>query len=198
MENTDFQSNLAMAEDIEFEEKVRLNIKQEPLEQKKQYAVFGSDEDLGKKMKENILTLYEELDKDLMDFGQMRSLKIRQFVKKIEQYDSVNHQLSVEIVSLKAKIVEITDEHEKIMSLNANNINSIVKMHELAMEDKNNELTNIKQKLQSSNLINQKLSQELEDLWMNKNVFPIQKSEPVQDSIDEQREDGGIESVKEG
>ena len=198
MENTDFQSNLAMAEDIEFEEKVRLNIKQEPLEQKKQYAVFGSDEDLGKKMKENILTLYEELDKDLMDFGQMRSLKIRQFVKKIEQYDSVNQQLSVEIASLKAKIVEITNEHEAVMSLNAKKMNSIVKMHEKAMENKDNELTNIKQKLKSSNLINQKLSQELEDLWMNKNVFPIQKSEPVQDSIDEQREDGGIESVKEG
>ena len=198
MENTDFQSNLAMAEDIEFEEKVRLNIKQEPLEQKKQYAVFGSDEDLGKKMKENILTLYEELDKDLMDFGQMRSLKIRQFVKKIEQYDSVNQQLSVEIASLKAKIVEITNEHEAVMSLNAKKMNSIVKMHEKAMENKDNELTNIKQKLQSSNLINQKLSQELEDLWMNKNVFSIQTSEPVQDVIDEPREDGEIESVKEG
>ena len=124
MENTDFQSNLTMAEGIEFEENVQINIKQEPnvkqepLEQEKDHAVFGSDIDLGKKM-EDFLTLYEELDKDLMDFGQIRSLKIRQFVEKIEQYDSVNSQMSAEIVSLKAKIVEITDEHEIVMSLNA-------------------------------------------------------------------------------
>ena len=72
-------------------------------------------------------------------------------------------------------------------------MNTIVKMHEKVMENKNNELTNIKQKLQSSNLINQKLSQELEDLWMNKNVFSIQTSEPVQGVIDEPREDGEIE-----
>ena len=198
MENTDFQSNLTMVEQIEFEEKVKINIKQEPLEQKKHHAVFGSDVDLGKKMEENILTLYEELDRDLMDFGQIRSRKIRQFVKKIEQYDSVNRQLSVEIVSLKAKIVEITDEHETVMSLNAKNMNSIVKMHEKAMENKNNELTDIKQKLQGSNIINQELSQKIEDLGMNKNVFATKASEPVQDVIDEPRKDGEIESVKEG
>ena len=124
MENMDFQSKLTKVEDIEFEEKVEINIKQEPnvkqepLEQEKDHAVFGSDIDLGKKM-EDFLTLYEELDKDLMDFGQIRSLKIRQFVEKIEQYDSVNSQMSAEIVSLKAKIVEITDKHEIVMSLNA-------------------------------------------------------------------------------
>ena len=204
MENLYFESNLTMVEDIEFEDKVQINIKQEPnvkqepLKQEKRPAVFGSDVGSEKKMEENIQTLYEELDKDLVDFGQIRSLKIRQFVEKIEHYDSVNRQLSIEIVSLKAKIVEITDEYETVMSLNAKNMNSIVKMHEKALENKNNELTNMKQKLQSSNLINQKLSQELEDLWMNKNVFPIQTSEPVQDAINEPREDGEIESCEKG
>ena len=142
--------------------------------------------------------MYEELDKDLIDFGQKRSLKIRQFVEKIEQYDSVNRQMSVEIVSLKAKIVEIKDEQEKVMSLNAKNINSIVKMHEKVMENKNNELANIKQKLRSSDIIIQELSQKIEDLEMNKKVFATKASEPVQDVIDEPREDGEIESVKEG
>ena len=42
-------------------------------------------------------------------------------------------------------------------------MNTIVKMHEKVMENKNKELTNIKQKLKSSNIINQELSQKIED-----------------------------------
>ena len=68
-------------------------------------------------------------------------------------------------------------------------MNTIVKMHEKVMENKNKELTNIKQKLKSSNIINQELSQKIEDLGMNKNV---------QDVIDKPREDCEPESDKEG
>ena len=53
------------------------------------------------------------------------------------------------------------------------------------METKNNELTNIKQKLRSSDIIIQELSQKIEDLEMNKKVFATKASEPVQDVIDE-------------
>ena len=105
------QSNVAMMENSEFEEKVNIDdlvlpsklidlaeieiddIKQEPIEEEKKPDIFESDHDVavGKKiqiqMEENILKLYEELDKEksensTMDFSLKRSLKIRQFVKE--------------------------------------------------------------------------------------------------------------------
>ena len=69
MENVDLQSNLAMMEDIEFEEKVDIDdlvlppkpikdaeieiddSKQEPLEEKNQHAACESDHDIEKKFK---------------------------------------------------------------------------------------------------------------------------------------------------
>ena len=82
----DLQTNLAMMENTEFEEKVDIDdlvfpskpinlseieiqdIKQEPLEEEEQHAVFEANHDLDLEMKfklkmeENILKLYEELD----------------------------------------------------------------------------------------------------------------------------------------
>ena len=105
---------------MEFEEKVdiddlvlpsepmklaEIEIKQEPVEEKEQIAAFESDH-VGKKFKvkmgENILKLCEELDKvksenSTMDFSQIRSLKIREFVERIAEYDSVDHQMETEI-----------------------------------------------------------------------------------------------------
>jgi hypothetical protein len=107
MENLNLQSNLAILENTEFEEKVDIDnlllpskakksaeieihdIKQEPLEEEKKQTTFELDIDVGKKfklkMEENILKLYVEMDKEkskssMMDFIQGRSLKIRQFV----------------------------------------------------------------------------------------------------------------------
>ena len=122
MENMDLQSNLAMMEDIEFEEKVDIDdlvlpskptksteiemdeIKQEPVEEEKLQSAVESDYNVGKifkvKMEENILKLCEELDKEksensTMDFSQRRSLKIRKLVEQIDaQYDSVDHPQS--------------------------------------------------------------------------------------------------------
>ena len=105
----DFQSNLEMMEDTEFEGKVDIDdlvlpskqiesaeieingIKQEPLEEDNQDAIFEMDHDFGKtfrmEMEENILSLYEELDKEksensVMGFSLRRSLKVRQFVER--------------------------------------------------------------------------------------------------------------------
>ena len=109
MESLDLQSNLETMENTEFEEKVDIDdlvlpskpielkeigiddFKKEPLEEKEQIVAFESDHNIGKnfqlEMEENILGLYEELDKErsensMMDFGIKRSLKIRQFVEK--------------------------------------------------------------------------------------------------------------------
>ena len=117
----DFQSNLALMENIEFEEKVDIDdlvfptkpiksaeieindIKQENPEEEKKYSAFESHHEAGKtfklKMEENISKLYEELDKDkydhpTMDFSLRRSLKIRKFV---EQHEKVNNQMKSEI-----------------------------------------------------------------------------------------------------
>ena len=128
------------------------------------------------KMEENILKLYEELDKEksensTIDFSLRRSLKISQFVENIAKHDSVDYQMICENVLLKTKIAEITDEHKIAMSQNTKTINSIVKMHEEAMDDKRNELTKIKQKLQSVESTNQELLQKVQKLEMNKNTF---------------------------
>ena len=171
MENMDLQSNLAMMEDIEFEEKVDIDdlvlpskptksteiemdeIKQEPVEEEKLQSAVESDYNVGKifkvKMEENILKLCEELDKEksensTMDFSQRRSLKIRKFVENIAQYDSVDHQMVTKIISLKRRIEEITDEHKIAMFQNTKTVNSIVKMHEEALDNKTKELSNIK------------------------------------------------------
>jgi hypothetical protein len=61
------------------------------------------------KMEENILKLCEELDKEksensTTDFSLRRSLKIRQFVENIAQYDSVDHQMVTKVVSLQTRI----------------------------------------------------------------------------------------------
>jgi hypothetical protein len=89
METMDLQSNLAMMKNIEFEEKVDIDdlvfpskpmksaeieindIKQETLEEEKKDSALKSDHDESKKfklkMEENILKLFEELDKDKYD-----------------------------------------------------------------------------------------------------------------------------------
>ena len=115
-----------MLENIEFEEKVdiddlalpsepmklaEIEIKQEPVEEKEQIAAFESDHDKGKKfklkMEENILKLYEELDKEKYEnsptdiINQRRSLKIKQFVEKIAKYDSFERSQKVQPFSCK-------------------------------------------------------------------------------------------------
>ena len=94
-------------ENIEFEEKVDIDdlvfptkpiksaeieindIKQENPEEEKKDSAFESDHEAGKtfklKMEENILKLYEELDKENFDHPTMeislrRSLKVRKFI----------------------------------------------------------------------------------------------------------------------
>ena len=116
MENMDFQSNLTIMDDTELEEKVNIDdldlsseptrsavidfndIKQEPIEEEMQQATFESDPDGEKKFKlkleESIWELYVELDNEksensTTDLSRTRSLKIKQFVEKIVQKDSL-------------------------------------------------------------------------------------------------------------
>ena len=127
-------------------------------------------------MEEAILALYEELDKEksknpMMDLSQRRSLKIRTFTETIGKYDT---PMLREIASLKAKLVEVTEEHKISMTLNAKTVNSLVKMHEKtqeALNDKTNELAKIKQELQSANVTNLELLQENQELKMNEINF---------------------------
>ena len=151
----------------------------------KQESLGESDHDLGKnfkvKMEENILKLCEELDKEksensAMDFSQKRSLKIREFVNNIAQHDSVDHQMVTEIVSLKTRIEEITDEHKIAMFQNTKTVNSIVKMHEEALENKTKEVANIMLGCQRLQVSNQELLQKNQELEMNKNNFAITDS----------------------
>ena len=82
-------------------------------------------------------------------------------------YDSplemINNELGT-FLSLKAKLVEVTEEHKISMALNAKTVNSLVKMHEKtqeALDEKTNELAKIKEELQTVNLTNLELLQKL-------------------------------------
>ena len=95
-----------------------LDVKEEPLEENKGTAlesVHDRKKQYQLKIEDTILKLYEELDREkfenpMMDFSQRRSLRIREVVdqlewfEKIEELESMNKQMAIEIVSLKAKI----------------------------------------------------------------------------------------------
>ena len=135
--NMDLQSSLEMTESIDFEEKVdiedlvlpseptklaemeMLDVKKEPFEVyegQKSTAFESVHFGVYKlKIKETILKLYEELDREkyenpTMDLSQRRSLRIREVVdkfelsEKIEELESMNNQMASEIVSLKAEL----------------------------------------------------------------------------------------------
>ena len=133
-------------------------------------------EERKKRMEENISNLFEELDKEkseipMMNFSQRRSVKIEQFVERIRKYDTVSNQMLSKTVSLKEKIVEITEEHKIAMSPNAKTMNTFVKIHEKALDDKTNELAYIKLDLQSVNVTNQELLQKIQEFEPNNNIF---------------------------
>ena len=150
MENMDMQSNLEMMENTEFEEKVDIDdlvlpskptkmaeieindVKEEQIEE--QHATFESDQDIGKKiklkMKENILKLCEELDKEksvnsMVDFSLRRSIIISQFVEKIAEFDPLVKIYEKAQESLKEKtneLANIKEEHEivKVTKISTN------------------------------------------------------------------------------
>ena len=119
-------------------------------------------------MEENILELYVELDnvkseKSTMDFSLRRLLKIRKFFEKIAKHHIMDHQMLTEIISLKARIVKNTDEHKIAMFQNTKTVNTIVKLHQEALENKTNEVANIKQELQRLEVTNQELLQKIKN-----------------------------------
>ena len=108
-------------------------------------------------MEEQILELHEklqELDKEksrnpMIDLSQKRTPIIRQFIETFGREN--DNQMLSEIASLKAKLVEVMEEHKVSTSLNSKTVNSLVKMQEKtqdALEEKTNELAKIKQELQ--------------------------------------------------
>ena len=137
-------------------------------------------------MEKAILELYEELDKEksanpMIDLSERRSLKIRQFIETIGNHDK---QMLQEIDSLKAKLLEVTEEHKVSLTLNSKTVNSLVKMHEKtqeALDEKTNELAHIKQELQSVNATNQELLQKIQESKIKKELKVEMKEESLKD-----------------
>ena len=202
MESFDVQSDLNMIDNIEFEEKVdikKIVLIAEPTKIPKIEFADNENEQLESaesiheernnfsfKMEENISKLCEELDKEkyenrVMGFSLRRSLKIRQFVKRMKNYDisdsqiqelkKANNQMSTENTTLKARISEMSEEFKTILLLNAKNTNTIIKMHEKSLDDKTNELVNIKKELQSVKKTNHELLHKVQELEMNNSTF---------------------------
>ena len=118
-----------MMENIDFEEKVDIDdlvlqskpmemaeietddIKQKPLESDHVGNKFKL------KMEENILKLYEELDKEksehsTMDFNVRKLLKVRQFVEKIAEYGSLERSYESKPFSCKVCDASFFQVHE--------------------------------------------------------------------------------------
>ena len=118
----------------------------------------------------------------MMDFNERRSLKIRQFIETFGNYN--DQQMLQEIDSLKAKLVEVTEEHKVSLTLNSKTVNSLVKMHEKtqeALDKKTNELAHIKQELQSVNATNQELLQKIQESKIKKELKVEMKEESLKD-----------------
>ena len=180
------------------------DVKEEQLEE--QHATFESAQDIGKKfklkMKENILKLCEKLEKEkavdsMVDFSLRRSIIISQFVEKIAEFDPLVKMYEKAQESLKEKtneLANIKEEHESVKVTNEELLKTIqelevnkdslddplVKMNEktqAALDEKTNELANIKKELQSVSVANQELLQKIQELKksqeleVNKNSF---------------------------
>ena len=89
--------------------------------------------------------------------------------------DMKSEQLSSENNSLKEKVMKITEEHKVAMSLNSKTMNSIVKMHEKVLEDKTNELNNIKEQLKVSKTTNLAESKRIQELELASNQVSEKK-----------------------
>ena len=91
--------------------------------------------------------------------------KLRQeFESTRSEFEITNHQMSIENTSLKAKMVEITEEHKVALSLNSKAMNSIVKMHEKSLKDKDIELKRVCEELQIVKVTNLELSKRIQEL----------------------------------
>jgi hypothetical protein len=105
--------------------------------------------------------------------------KLEQKFQIVEnELDEKSKQMSIENSSLQKKIVEITEEHKAVMALNSKTMNSIVTMHEKALEDKTKELEVAK----STNLSLTKKFQELESVQTLRNKENSNTSESVSES----------------
>ena len=133
-------------------------------------------------MEEQILELYGkllELDKEksenpTMDLSQRRAPILRQFIETFRKNDELENP---EIVSLKAKIVKLTKDHETDMSHNvflAKTVKDLLKKQEKnqeALDDKTNQLANVEKELESLNVTCENLLQEMQELKKSRNKF---------------------------
>ena len=113
----------------------------------------------------------EMLEKDLEEKKTELSKLKQEFESTRSKFEITNHQMSSEITSLKAKMVKITEEHKVALSLNSKAMNSIVKMHEKSLKDKDIELKRVCEELhivKDANLELPKRIQEPDIAYTNK------------------------------
>ena len=100
-----------------------------------------------------------------------------------QDFDLKINLMSSENNSLKEKFIKIAEEHSAAMSLNSKTMSSIVKMHEKALDDKNNELNNVKKDLQIAKSTNLALSNRVQELELSSNNQVHDKKEKFKPSL---------------
>ena len=100
-----------------------------------------------------------------------------------QDFDLKINLMSSENYSLKEKFIKIAEEHSAAMSLNSKTMSSIVKLHEKALDDTNNELNNVKVDLQIAKSTNVALSNRVQELELSSNNQVHDKKEKFKTSL---------------
>ena len=108
-------------------------------------------------------TTVEMLENNLEDKKTELSKLKQEFDSTRSEFEITNHQMSIENTSLKAKMVEITEEHKVALSLNSKAMNSIVKMHEKSLKDKDIELKRVCEEHQIVKVANLEFSKRIQE-----------------------------------
>jgi FK506-binding nuclear protein len=103
------------------------------------------------------MTLEKNLEAKTTELNKLRE----DFQKTQHEFYVKSNQMSIENNSLKKKVMEITEEHKVAMSLNSKTMNSIIKMHEKALEDNTNGLKKVREELQVTETNNMAFSKRI-------------------------------------
>ena len=98
-----------------------------------------------------------------------RTTELTKLKQESQDFDLKINLMSSENISLQEKFIKIAEEHSAAMSLNSKTMSSIAKMHEKALDDKNNELNNVKGDLLIAKSTNLALSNRVQKLELSSN-----------------------------
>jgi hypothetical protein len=155
-ENEDFPSNMENQISKLFEELDQLRVEKV----KQLFEKYHKVNQYGDMNRTTVEMLENNLEEKKTELSKLK----QEFESNRSEFEITNQQISSENTSLKAKMVEITEEHKVALFLNSKTMKSIVKMHEKSLEDKDIELKRVSEELQIVKVTNLELSKRIQQL----------------------------------